>query len=119
MEYWAIVFAVALMAVVFTSIVMLGDGVNARNHSLFVKILHLKARKADATEFGNAIFDHVMTEVARRGDNWNGKYDIRPAIELLDGLDFDSAYTVVVRRLLELGFHQISLDRRSKVLLLD
>ena len=117
MECWMIAFVVAFVAV-FTYIVMLEYGVNVGNHGLFVKILRLKKGKADATELGNAIFDHVMTEVARRGDNWNGKYDIRPAIELLDGLDFDSAYTVVVRRLLELGFHQVSLDRRSKVLLL-
>ena len=118
MEYWLIVFMVALMVTVFTFIVMLEYGVNARNHSLFVKILRLKALKANATEFGNVIFDHVMTEVGRRGDNWNGKYDIRPAIELIGECDFDDAYTVVVRRLLELGFRPVSLDKRGKVLLL-
>lgn len=116
MEYWLIVI-VALTVTAFTSIVMLEYGVNTRNHILFVKILRLKARKADATEFGNAIFDHVMTEVGRRGGNWNGKYDIRPAIELLGECDFDDAYTVVVRRLLELG-RPVSLDKSGKVLLL-
>lgn len=117
MEYWMIAFVVAFVAV-FTYIVMLEYGVNVGNHGLFVKVLRLKKRKADATEFGNVIFDHVMTEVARRGDNWNGKYDIRPAIELIGERDFNDVYNAVAKRLLELDFQQVSLDQVNKVLIL-
>lgn len=118
MEYWSIVFMVAMMTVAFTLIVMLDYGVNARNYSLFVKILRLKIRRADATDFGNAIYDYVMAEVNRRGENWNGKYDIRPAIELIGECDFDDAYIVVVRQLLDAGFRPVSLDKRIKVIIL-
>ena len=117
MECWMIAFVVAFVAV-FTYIVMLGYGVNAGNHGLFVKVLRLKARKADATELGNAIFNHVMTEVGRRGENWNGKYDIRPAIELVGERDFNDVYNAVAKRLLELDFQQVSLDQVNKVLIL-
>ena len=117
MEYWLIAFVVAF-ATVFTYIVMLEYGVNAGNHGLFVKILRLKKRKADAMELGNAIFNHVMTEVGRRGENWNGKYDIRPAIELIGERDFNNVYNAVAKRLLELDFQQVSLDQVNKVLII-
>ena len=117
MEYWLIASVVAF-ATVFTYIVMLEYGVNAGNHGLFVKVLRLKARKADATELGNAIFNHVMGEVGRRGENWNGKYDIRPAIELIGERDFNNVYNAVAKRLLELDFQQVSLDQVNKVLII-
>ena len=118
MESWPIALMVAMMTIAFTLIVMLDYGVNARNYSLFVKILRLKIRRADATDFGNAIYNYVIAEVNRRGENWNGKYDIRPAIELIGECDFDDAYIVVVRQLLDAGFRPVSLDKGSRILLL-
>lgn len=64
------------------------------------------------------IFDHVMAEVGRRGENWNGKYDMRPAIELIGERKFNDVYNVVAKRLLEQGFQYISLDQVNKVLVL-
>lgn len=64
------------------------------------------------------IFDYVMTEVGRRGENWNGKYDMRLAIELIGERKFNDVYNVVAKRLLEQGFQYISLDQVNKVLIL-
>lgn len=80
-----------------------------------MKTLKLKKSTIDAY---NAILDYVMTEVGRRGENWNGKYDIRPAIELIGERDFNNVYNAVAKRLLELDFQQVSLDQVNKVLIL-
>ena len=78
----------------------------------------MKTLKKSTIDAYNAILDYVMAEVGRRGENWNGKYDMRPVIELIGERKFNDVYNAAAKRLLEQGFHQVSLDQVNKALIL-